>query len=254
LLLVADRIALATKAQESETDRMAAAALQRSLLPSRLPDLPGFELAARYVPSEETGVSGDWYDVFRLNSGRLGIVIGDVAGHGLPAAVVMGRLRSALRAYALETDDPGTVLEKLDRKITHFEPGAMATVAYAVIEPDRRNIRVALAGHPPPVLAKPGSQTRLLDIKADPLLGFDADHTTRHTYTIAMPAGAVLCFYTDGLVERRDIPIDIRLAHLCEAVGTQPPDEVCATVMDALVGDRHPRDDVAFLAIRRTPD
>jgi hypothetical protein len=108
LQVAADRIALAVRAEASVTDRAAAAALQRSLLPAVLPAVPGLEFAARYVPGAASGVGGDWYDVFELPGDRLGVVIGDVAGHGLAAAVVMGRLRSALRAYALDGGaDPG---------------------------------------------------------------------------------------------------------------------------------------------------
>src|SRR5204863_5015805 len=112
----------------------AAAALQRSLLPSPLPATAGAQMAVRYVPGEGT-VGGDWYDVFTLPSGQLGVVIGDMTGSGLPAAVIMGRMRSALRAYALDTCDPAEVLARLVRKMQHFEPGAVATVAYVVFDP-----------------------------------------------------------------------------------------------------------------------
>jgi len=105
LQLAADRAAAAVQSIAARTDRVAAAALQRSLVPSALPVVPGAELAARYIPGRG-GVGGDWYDVFTLPSGELCVVIGDVAGSGLPAAVIMGRMRSALRSYALETRDP----------------------------------------------------------------------------------------------------------------------------------------------------
>ena len=106
LQMVADRVALAIDARRTNAERAAASALQRSLSPARLPAVPGMELAARYLPGEKGSVGGDWYDVFRLPEGRIGMVIGDVVGRGLPAALVMGRLRSALRAYAIETSDP----------------------------------------------------------------------------------------------------------------------------------------------------
>jgi putative methionine-R-sulfoxide reductase with GAF domain len=129
LQLAADRLAFATQAQTPRAERAAAAVLQRSLVPGKLPVVPGFDFAARYVPSATFGVGGDWYDVFPLPGNRVGVVIGDVSGHGLASAVVMGRLRSALRAYALDNDSPSVVLDKLDRKANHFEAGAMATVA-----------------------------------------------------------------------------------------------------------------------------
>ena len=134
LQVAADRAALAVQALNAQMDRAAAAALQHSLLPSALPAVPGLEMAARYVPGSGH-VGGDWYDVFVLPSGEVCVVIGDVAGTGLKAAVIMGRMRSALRAYALQTTDPAEVLDRLDHKMRHFEPQAMATVLYAVFTP-----------------------------------------------------------------------------------------------------------------------
>src|SRR2546429_6866156 len=135
LRLVADRAALAAQARLSRVERQTTVALQRSLLPARPPEVPGLDVAARYIPGAEVGVGGDWYDLFQLPSGHVGVVIGDVAGSGLRPAVIMGRIRSALRAYALETSHPADVLTRLDRKIQLFEPDAMATAAYAVIDP-----------------------------------------------------------------------------------------------------------------------
>lgn len=252
LQLAADRIALATQMQVSRTERATAAALQRSLLPGRLPQLAGMEFAARYVPGADLRVGGDWYDVFPLPGGWWGIVMGDVVGHGLPAAVVMGRLRSALRSYALlEVDDPADVLDKLNRKATHFEPGAMATVLYAVVEPSLERIRVSLAGHPPPVLATPGQPTRLLEIPADPPIGVRYEEK-RRTTEIDIAEGAVACFYTDGLVERREWTLDAGLDRLCGAVEPQPAEAVSAAVMSALTRTHPPEDDTAVLIMRRT--
>jgi signal transduction protein with GAF and PtsI domain len=124
LRLVADRAGNAAQVRLSQLDRNATLALQRSLLPSRPTPIPGLDLAARYVPGAQVGVGGDWYDTFTLPSGHIGLVIGDVAGNGLRAAIVMGRIRSALRAYALAFDDPAEVLHRLDSKIQLFEPGA----------------------------------------------------------------------------------------------------------------------------------
>jgi serine phosphatase RsbU (regulator of sigma subunit) len=205
----------------------------------------------RYSPGTAT-VGGDWYDVFTLPSGELGVVMGDVAGQGMPAAVVMGRMRSALRAYALESDDPAEVLDKLDRKMQHFEFGAMATVLYAVCDPELKWARIASAGHWPPVLAVPESDAALLDITPGILIGVDP-YPRRRTTRVEIPPGAVLCLYTDGLIERRDSTIDTNLARLCEAIVPGPPDTVCGTVMAALIGREAVRDDVALLTLRRTP-
>ncbi|SER11066.1 PP2C family protein-serine/threonine phosphatase [Actinokineospora terrae] len=254
LRLVADRVALAIQAELTSAERAATTALQRSLLPTRFPVVDDLRFAARYVPGATTGVGGDWYDVFELPSGRIGVAIGDVSGHGLAAAVVMGRLRSALRAYALENDDPAEVLTKLHRKVSHFEKRSMATVAYAVV--DRRTRRVALssAGHPPPVIAVPGAASALVDVPPDTPVGLGLGAgRARRTTVIDLPDRAVLAFYTDGLVERRREPIDPYLDRLTEAVTPQDPDTVCAQVMEALVGTDPTQDDIALLVMRACP-
>src|SRR5256885_5310350 len=172
LQLVADRLALAVQAQISNAERTAVAVLHRSLLPARLPSVAGLEFAARYVPGTDTGVGGDWYDVFLLPGDRLGVVIGDVAGSGLNAAVVMGRLRSALRAYALESTDPGEGLRKLDRKAHHFEHPAIATVGYVVIDLTCRRAEISLPGHLPPAMVTPPRPPEFVQVPADPPIGF----------------------------------------------------------------------------------
>jgi serine phosphatase RsbU (regulator of sigma subunit) len=252
LQLAADRAALAAQSLRVGSERAAARELQRSLVPSALPMIAQVEMAARYSPGTAI-VGGDWYDVFTLPSGELGVVMGDVAGQGMSAAVIMGRMRSALRAYALESDDPAEVLYKLDRKMQHFELGAMATVLYAVCQPELKWARIASAGHWPPVFATSGGSAALLDIAPGILIGVDPD-PQRQVTRVEIPAGAVLCFYTDGLIERRDSTIDANLARLCESVVPGPPDTVCAAVMAALIGREAVRDDVALLTLRRTPE
>jgi sigma-B regulation protein RsbU (phosphoserine phosphatase) len=251
LRLAADRAALAAHSLRVRSERAAVRELQRSLVPTALPLNPNIEMAARYSPGTAI-VGGDWYDVFTLPSGELGVVMGDVAGQGLRAAVIMGRMRSALRAYALEFDDPAEVLDKLDRKMQYFERGVMATVLYAVCDPELRSARIASAGHWPPVLAAPGRSAALLEIAQGILIGVD-DVPRRRSTTVQIPPGAVLCCYTDGLIERREIPIETTLARLCASVVPGPPDTVCASVMAALVGRETVRDDIALLTLRRTP-
>jgi hypothetical protein len=251
LQLAADRAAIAVQSLRSVDDRIAAAALQRSLLPSALPIVPGGQVAARYVPGSGV-VGGDWYDVFVLPSGDLGVVIGDVAGSGLPAAIVMGRMRSALRAYALETTDPAEVLDRLDRKMQHFEPGALATVLYAVFGPALDRAHICSAGHLPPVAAVPGEKGSLVDIAGGLMIGVDSSVRRRVT-TVKIEHGAVLCLYTDGLVERREYPLDEGLARLCRAVRAEAPESVCASVTGALIGSTPPRDDIALVTVRRLP-
>ncbi|WP_104480034.1 SpoIIE family protein phosphatase [Actinokineospora auranticolor] len=253
LVLVADRIALAIQAERSGAERAATTALQRSLLPGRFPAVPGLRFAARYVPGAATGLGGDWYDVFELRDGRVGIVIGDVAGHGLAAAVVMGRLRSALRAYALEYDAPGEVLAKLHGKVSHFEKRSLATVTYGIIDVPRLRITLSSAGHPPPVLALPGRESALVPLPPDIPVGLGLRGARRDTVVDLVP-GAVLAFYTDGLVERRDRAIDPALTRLAAAVTPDDPAAVCAQVMDALLDNAPGRDDIALLVAQVTAD
>jgi phosphoserine phosphatase RsbU/P len=248
--VVADRVAGAVQSRQLAVERAAADLLERSLLPPTLPNCPGLEFAARYVTGEDRAVGGDWYDAFILPSGRLWVVIGDVAGHGLVAAVVMGRVRSALRAYALEGYPPDEVLRLVDRKVRHFEVGAMVTVACAVSAPPYDEFQVAAAGHPPPVLAVPGRPARLVEVDVQPPLGVGTDLCHPPT-TIWLPAGGVLVFYTDGLIERRGENLDVGLARLCATVAPESPEHVCRSVMHEMIGSHKPEDDVAMVALQR---
>jgi serine phosphatase RsbU (regulator of sigma subunit) len=249
LQLAASRAATAVQSMLARDDRIAAKALQRSLVPSALPAVAGAAMAARYIPGTGT-VGGDWYDVFTLPDGQLGLVIGDVAGSGLAAAVIMGRMRSSLRSYALQSSDPAEVLALLDRKMQHFEPGAIATVAYAVIDPALDRIRISSAGHLPPVIAPPAQLAELADVSADLMIGVTADEP-RRSATIDLPAGAVLCLYTDGLVERRGEPLDESLDRLLRATAAGPPDTCCSTIMSTMVGNQSAPDDIALLILQR---
>ncbi len=248
LQLVGDRVALATRAQLWQQERAAATALQRSLLPALLPELPDLEFASRYVPGEGGRVGGDWYDVFELPSARLCVVVGDVVGRGLAAAVTMGRLRSSLRAYALQSDDPAEILRKLDRSVHHFEPGVMATALCAMVEPPYDEVLISSAGHPPPVLARPGREGELVDIPADLPLGVDPARP-RHSCAMPLARGHSLLLYTDGLVERRGESLDLGLDRLCRSVRPGSAEAACATIMSELVGSAVAEDDIAVLLV-----
>jgi anti-sigma regulatory factor (Ser/Thr protein kinase)/putative methionine-R-sulfoxide reductase with GAF domain len=251
LQMVADRVALATQARLSETERRAAVVLQRSLLPDRLPQVPGLEVAIRYIAGGEGDVGGDWYDMFTLPSGWVCMTVGDVVGRGLRAAAVMGRLRSAVRAYALATrSDPAAILDRIDRMLRQFEPGEMATAVLALLEPSFERLHVSLAGHPAPVVATGAGPATYVDMPVDPPLGISPPMSRRVT-TVDLPPGAVVCLYSDGLVERRGVSLDARLGWLREAVTVRPAEDVCTTVMVQLVGDDRPTDDVALLTVRR---
>jgi phosphoserine phosphatase RsbU/P len=258
LQLAADRAAGAISARRSYIDRAAAASLQRSLAPRRLPDIPGYQLAARYVPGSQYGVSGDWYDLFTLPDDTIGIVIGDVMGHGLRAATIMGRIKSALRAYALDHDDPATVVHHLDRKLQHFEPGQMATLIYAILDAATGAITFSSAGHLPLTLVSAAGHARLLE-KTDGLpLGVDLA-APRSTVTLAIEPGSLLCLLTDGLIDHHNSDIYTGLATvrtvLAHSVTADSPyglaESACAALMTTLVGDRRVDDDVTILAIAR---
>jgi serine phosphatase RsbU (regulator of sigma subunit) len=248
LQLVADRAVMAGEARQSQADRTAALALQRSLLPSRPPQVEGFDLAARYLPGHDSGVGGDWFDVFLLPSGHLGAVVGDVSGHGLRAAVVMGRLRSALRAYALDGDDPAEVLTRLDRKIRHFEDGHLATIIYVMISPGRDRMTVSTAGHLPPIVLAPGERARLLELSPDLPVGV-GHGTSRRTAAFDLTPGTTLVLFTDGLVERRGELIDEGMDRLRELVHPGPAEDLCATIV-AGMDIEHAEDDIAVVAMR----
>ena len=140
--------------------------LQRSLLPKRLADVVGVNVAARYLPAREE-VGGDWYDVFELPRGRVGVVIGDVVGHGIAAAALMGRLRTALHSYAIEGHGPGRTLELVDRFVQSLNESAMATAAYAVFDTSRSSV----CDRRTPPLVISGSDARVLEVTPAPPLG-----------------------------------------------------------------------------------
>lgn len=251
LQVAADRVALVVRSRQLELERSVATTLQRSLLPATLPSVRGFELASRYVPGGGGGVGGDWYDVFELPFEQLCVVIGDVAGRGIHAAAAMGRIRSTLRAYAMETADPADMLGKLDRNVGYFEPGLQATVLCAVLETGGR-VSMSTAGHPPPVLVRRGEKGVLVDLYPDLLLGVDSSWG-RRTTTVDLSPGDGLLLYTDGLVEQRGVSLDVGLDRLCRVVRPASPDSVCAAVMRDMVGDGQVRDDIAMLMLYRTP-
>ena len=246
--LAADRIAITAAADQAVSQRHAARVMQRGLLPTRIPEVGGVEIATRFVAAESFGVGGDWYDAFRLPDGSLGFVIGDVAGHGLQAAVVMSRMRSVARAYALEHTSPAVVLERVDAKFRHFEPDEMATLLYARLDADLGRMTVANAGHLPPVILLPGTEATLLDVHPDPPICIGGG-APRHELVVDLPDGAVVAFYTDGLVERRHGSIDDRLELLRRTVTAGSAEQIAADIMDALIAGEPVEDDTALLVL-----
>ena len=190
----ADRAALAIDRARLYEERQVVEALQRTLLPESLPQLPGLELPARYQPARVgTGIGGDWYDVFPLTAGQVALVIGDVMGHGVAAAALMAQLRTALRAYALEGHEPAAVAERLNHLLVPLRPTSMTTLAYVVIDPDHERLRMISAGHPPPLLVTPGEPPRYLPVEGDPPLGVSAGIRFTASTRSRFPSAASCC-------------------------------------------------------------
>jgi PAS domain S-box-containing protein len=253
LQLVGDRVALAINqarlyAHEQET----AEVLQRSLLPQRLPDVPGLNVAARYNPGGAgMEVGGDWYDVTPLGGGQVAVSIGDVIGRGLRAAAVMGHLRAALRAYAVEGHSPGEALKRLNDLIIHGG-GNMATAAQMTWDPSG-SLRVASAGHPPPLLLGPDGDARLIDEVGGAALGV-MPFTSYEETSVELPPGARVVLYTDGLVERRGDSLDRSFERLIEAARNAPPgaDSLAERLLERLLGGKTD-DDAALLVLEAPP-
>ena len=243
-----------TEARKAEREHRIAETLQRGLLPDRLPEVPGIGLAARYVPAgAEMAVGGDWYDVVELPSGRIGLAIGDVAGHGPRAASTMGQLRMALRAYALEEPSPAEVVRRLDRLVSRQLMSEIVTLVYLVLDLDSGMVQFANAGHPPPLVVRAGDQISFLEDGLGPPLGCDDPGLPAEARFRLVP-GSTLLLFTDGLVERRGTSIDEglqRLATVAMDCG-QDIEAFCDQLLCSMVED-DTADDVALLVIRPLP-
>jgi serine phosphatase RsbU (regulator of sigma subunit) len=229
--------------------------LQRSLLPQLTP-IPGLDHAARYLPgSTAAQVGGDWYDLFQLPDGAVGIAVGDVMGHDMTAAAAMGQLRSVLQSYAWQGSAPAVVLDRLDQLVQGLDMAQLATCLYGRLEPAvdgaAHRLRLANAGHLPPVVRRPDGSVQLVDTSTSLLVGA-ALGTVRDEVELEVLPGSVVVLYTDGLVEHRGRPIDQGLAALAEALRTAPDtdaDAVCEHLLSELAyGDLD--DDVALLVVR----
>jgi serine phosphatase RsbU (regulator of sigma subunit)/anti-sigma regulatory factor (Ser/Thr protein kinase) len=236
---------------ELEREHEVAVLLQRSLLPRRLPQVSGISVAARYLAARDE-VGGDWYDVIELPRGLVGIAIGDVVGHGIRAAALMGQLRTALRAYAQEGHGPARTLELLDRFAQAGAEEAMATAAYAVFDPTISTLWFASAGHLPPVCVSNG-EARLIEVTPSaPLGAFPYGSTPEHT--LSLDAGEMLVLYTDGLVERRGEALNDGLEQLVQTLkAAASAEDACLLALGELDPAQGPRDDVAIVALHNQP-
>jgi len=233
-----------------------AEALQRSLLPESLPSEPHLEVAGCYVPAEDVAVvGGDWYDAVVLDDGSLVLTIGDVAGHGLSAAAVMGQLRSATRGYALRGDDPSTMLGALNALVASIDGSPMVTCQVVRIDPGRTELEIASAGHPPAILLAAQAASPRLVSGAGPPLGVGRGGRWE-THREALGEDAIVALYTDGLIERRGESLSAGLERLAAAVRglrDQPAAPLADGLLDALRPGSGFSDDVAVLVTALGP-
>src|SRR4051812_46272710 len=256
LQLAADRISQAIeRTRLNERAHQVAETLQRALLPDRLPEIPGVGLAARYLPGGPgTDVGGDWYDVVPLVDGRVMAVMGDVVGRGIAAAALMGQLRNAFRVYAQEYDRPEQILDRMNVLLDQVSPGQMATAVVLVLDPGSGELCFAAAGHPPPVILRADGTSAFLERTPSVPLGV-LPYGRYRVFDGTLEPGAGVLLYTDGLVERRDLPLSDGLERLREAVATGPrdPEALCEAVLAAVLPSGPPSDDVALLALFSAP-
>ncbi len=231
--------------------------LQEALLPHTLPALPGLRVAARYLPATHgMDIGGDFYDLVPLGATRCAAVIGDVQGHNVAAATLMGQVRTAVRAHATTGASPDQVLSRTNRLLTDLDPGLLVSCLYADLDLRHRRVRIASAGHPFPVLRRPDRSTRVLDIDPGPLLGIDPD-TTYPVTELPLPDGALLVLYTDGLIERPGIDIEDATADLARHLARSDDSDLDALV-DSVIRHARPTgqhtDDIAVLILRTGSD
>jgi serine phosphatase RsbU (regulator of sigma subunit)/CheY-like chemotaxis protein len=221
--------------------------LQHSFLPTRLPEPAGLQIAARYVPAGRNAeIGGDFYELVELDSGELLVAIGDVAGHSIHAATIMVELRHALRAFAVEGHGPTAILDKLERVLRHYHPTEFATLCLLLLDLERDVLRVANAGHLPPLLVEP-TGAAYLEVRG-PMLGLRQERPAE-TVLALHPAWEIVLI-TDGLVEDKATDLDQALEALRTAVSfTVPPEQLCDQLIDRFGQDKP--DDVALLVLRR---
>lgn len=245
---------MAAVARRHDREHEMAAELQRQLLPTALPQPPGLQTAVRYLTAERgAAAGGDFYDTAVLPSGRLGLVIGDVEGHDAIAAVVMGQLRSAIRALAGQVRQPADLVDALrwSWDLLGFERSATALMGR--LDLATGDLVMASAGHPPPLILDASGSARLLPVDPAPLLGCPGPPAV--DYSTRLGEGDTILLYTDGLLEVPGVSLsegEEQLRVAAQAAGEGSVEDLCDLLLSRLL--RHPRrDDVALLAIRRAP-
>ncbi len=232
----------------------AAVTLQRSLLPQRVPPVAGLDIAYRYRPASRAAqAGGDWFDVIPLDAGQVALVVGDVTGHGIHAAAIMGQLRTTTAALARLGCPPSQIMTQLSGVAAAHGDEIGATCLYAVYHPASRRCQLTSAGHPPPALRHPGGLVEFPDLPAGVMLG--ADPGRYPAADIQLPPGSVLALYTDGLVEQPGQDLGTGMSRLARALAATParsPDQLCDSVLASLAP--RPRDDIALLLARTTAE
>lgn len=227
-----------------------AVVLQRSMLPQHISPPPGIEIAHRYLPASDVNeVGGDWYDVLPLSGGRAALLIGDVMGHGIAAAAVMGRLSATVRALGRLDLSPTALVHELEATLADLADPMLATFLYVVCDPTTGHCTVTRAGHPPPAVVEPDGTVYL--IKTPPGVPLGVGGVTFTTTEVTLPAGSLLVLYTDGLIEARSRDIDERLNELTSLLTEpeQPLDRLCDSLVAHLV-PASADDDIALLTAR----
>ncbi|MCT7355442.1 SpoIIE family protein phosphatase [Streptomyces sp. 15-116A] len=230
--------------------------LQEALLPHSLPSLDGIEAAARYLPATQgMEIGGDFYDLVPTQ-GKAAAVIGDVQGHNVTAAGLMGQVRTAVRAYTAVGQAPEEVMRSTNRLLLDLGSDLFASCLYLRLDPARGRAVMARAGHPPPLLRKPDGRARVLDLAGGPLLGIDGS-ATYPTTEVALSPGSLLVLYTDGLVESpgtdfEDALTDLR--HRLTDLGDRPLDDLADALVQHAADAEGRLDDIALLLLRALPD
>jgi anti-sigma regulatory factor (Ser/Thr protein kinase) len=240
------------RATRYENERTIAETLQRSVLPDSVPSMEGVKVVARYLPGTSAlAVGGDWFDTITLPGGRLGFVVGDVAGKGIQAAATMAQLRNAMRALTLDDGTADLAVTKLNRFLEGLTDVPFATLAFLTLDPGTQEATLVSAGHLPPLVLDPDGTTTYLEHGRGLPLGIDADADYVAWHGRLAP-GSTVVLYTDGLVERRDRSIDAGLADLAAAAARADPepDAFVDALVTGLLGDDPRGDDVAVLVVR----
>ena len=256
---VAEQLALqvslvVAKAQRYELDVHTSHALQANLLPPPPPEVTGLRMAVRYLAATQgVEVGGDFYDVVPLPGDQVALAVGDVVGHDITAAATMGQLNSVYRALLVDRPEPSAMIDRLQASWSIMGLQRMATALFAILDPATGRLRIASAGHLPPLLLT-AAHAEFLPVEPSRMLGAPPAPAPALEWAGVLPVGSTLVLFTDGLVESRAADIDAGLAHLlaaAEAAGTSDPDELCDRLLTDLTGV-HRADDIALLALTRT--